>query len=213
MPSAISINHQDVLLAIDMQADFMPRGALAVDGGDEIVPLVNRLANRFENVVVTQDWHPPTHASFAASHAGAKPFDTKRLHYGDQTLWPEHCVQGTRGAAFHPALAVDLAFLILRKGMRTAIDSYSAFVEADGKTTTGLAALLKARGVKRVFACGLATDFCVAHTALDARREGFETFVIEDACRAIDANNSLTEAWARMNAAEVWRIQSAELLG
>jgi nicotinamidase/pyrazinamidase len=122
-------------------------------------------------------------------------------------------VQGTPGVALHPDLAVDLAFLILRKGMRTAIDSYSAFVEADGKTTTGLAALLKARGVKRVFACGLATDFCVAHSALDARREGFETFVIEDACRAIDANNSLAEAWARMNAAEVWRVQSAGILG
>jgi nicotinamidase/pyrazinamidase len=213
MASAISINDRDVLLAIDLQADFMPGGALAVGGGDEIVPLVNRLASRFENVVVTQDWHPPTHASFAGSHEGMKPFDTKRLHYGDQTLWPEHCVQGTAGAAFHPDLAVDLAFLILRKGVHTAIDSYSAFVEADGETTTGLAALLKARGAKRIFACGLATDFCVAHSALDARREGFETFVIEDACRAIDANNSLAEAWARMNAAEVWRIQSAAILG
>jgi nicotinamidase/pyrazinamidase len=213
MPSAISINEEDVLLAIDLQADFMPGGALAVEGGDEIVPLVNRLMTRFENVVVTQDWHPPTHASFAASHEGAKPFDTKRLHYGDQTLWPDHCVQGTAGAAFHADLKVERALVILRKGMRTRIDSYSAFVEADGKTTTGLSALLKARGVKRVFACGLATDFCVAHSALDARAEGFATFVIEDACRAIDANNSLAHAWARMNAAEVWRIQSREILG
>jgi nicotinamidase/pyrazinamidase len=213
MASAISINDQDVLLAIDLQADFMPGGALAVGGGDEIVPLVNRLASRFENVVVTQDWHPTGHASFAASHEGAKPFDTKRLDYGDQTLWPQHCVQGTLGAAVHRDLAIDRAFLILRKGMHRDIDSYSAFVEADGKTTTGLTALLKARGVKRVFACGLATDFCVAHSALDARREGFETFVIEDACRAIDANNSLAAAWARMNAAEVWRVQSAEILG
>ena len=213
MPSAISINEEDVLLAIDLQADFMPGGALAVEGGDEIVPLVNRLMSRFENVVVTQDWHPPTHASFAASHEDAKPFDTKRLHYGDQTLWPDHCVQGTAGAAFHPDLAVERAFLILRKGMHGPIDSYSAFVEADGRTTTGLSALLKARGVKRVFACGLATDFCVAHSALDARAEGFATFVIEDACRAIDANDSLAKAWARMNAAEVYRIQSAEILG
>jgi nicotinamidase/pyrazinamidase len=213
MPSAISIDSEDVLLAIDLQADFMPGGALAVDRGDEIVPLVNRLASRFEHIVITQDWHPPTHASFAASHEGAKPFDTKRLHYGDQTLWPEHCVQGTPGAALHADLAVDLAFLILRKGMGSALDSYSAFVEADGKTTTGLGALLKARGVKRVFACGLATDFCVAHSALDARADGFATFVIEDACRAIDANNSLREAWARMKAAEVRRIQSAEILG
>jgi nicotinamidase/pyrazinamidase len=213
MARAIPINDQDVLLAVDLQADFMPGGALAVEGGDEIVPLVNRLARRFDHVVFSQDWHPPSHASFAASHEGAKPFDTKRLHYGDQTLWPEHCVQGTPGVALHPDLEVDLAFLILRKGMQSAVDSYSAFVEADGKTTTGLAALLKARGVKRVFACGLATDFCVAYSALDARREGFETFVIEDACRAIDANNSLSEAWARMNAADVRRIQSAEILG
>ena len=213
MASAISINDQDVLLAIDLQADFMPGGALAVEGGDEIVPLVNQLARRFDHVVISQDWHPANHASFAASHEGAKPFDTKRLHYGDQTLWPEHCVQGTPGVALHPDLAVDLAFLILRKGMHQAVDSYSAFVEADGKTTTGLAALLKARGIKRVFACGLATDFCVAHSALDARNAGFETFVIEDASKAIDANDSLSDAWARMNAAEVWRIQSAGILG
>jgi nicotinamidase/pyrazinamidase len=213
MPTPIPINDHDVLLAIDLQADFMPGGALAVGQGDEIVQLVNRLASRFESVVVTQDWHPPTHASFAAAHEGAKPFDTKRLHYGDQTLWPEHCVQDTPGAALHPDLALDRAFLILRKGMHLGVDSYSAFVEADGKTTTGLAALLKARGVKRIFACGLATDFCVAHSALDARNAGFETFVIEDACRAIDANNSLEAAWARMNAAEVWRVQSAEILG
>jgi nicotinamidase/pyrazinamidase len=196
-----------------LQADFMPGGALAVEGGDEIVPLVNRLIGRFENVVVTQDWHPPTHVSFAASHEDAKPFDTKRLQYGDQTLWPDHCVQGTAGAALHRDLAVERAFVILRKGMHVGIDCYSAFVEADGKTTTGLSALLKARGVKRVFACGLATDFCVAHSAVDARAEGFTTFVIENACRAIDANNSLAHAWTRMNAAEVHRIQSAQILG
>ena len=213
MASPISINSQDVLLVIDLQADFMPGGALAVDGGDDIVPLVNRLASQFEQVVVTQDWHPPAHASFASSHEGANPFEIKRLEYGDQTLWRDHCVQGTPGAELHADLALDLAFLILRKGTRPGIDSYSAFVEADGKTTTGLAALLKARGVKRVFACGLATDFCVAQSALDARGEGFAAFVIEDACRAIDANNSLSEAWARMNAAEVWRIPSTEILG
>jgi len=213
MPSAISINSEDVLLAIDLQVDFMPGGALAVDRGDEIVSLVNRLVRRFEHVVVTQDWHPAGHVSFASSHEGAQPFEARRLAYGDQTLWPEHCVQGTPGATLHPDLAVDRAFLILRKGMHAGIDSYSAFVEADGRTTTGLAALLKARGVKRVFACGLATDYCVAHSALDARADGFATFVIEDACRAIDANNSLSEAWAKMNAAEVGRIQSAEILG
>ncbi len=211
MASSISINSQDVLLAIDLQADFMPGGALAVAGGDEIVPLINRLASRFEHVVVTQDWHPQGHASFASTHEGAKPFESKRLEFGDQILWHDHCVQGTPGAALHPDLAVDLAFLILRKGMHPGIDSYSAFVEADGKTTTGLAALLKARQVKRVFACGLATDFCVAHSALDARGAGFATFVIEDACRAIDANGSLSEAWARMTAAGVGRIQSSEI--
>jgi nicotinamidase/pyrazinamidase len=213
MASLISISSQDVLLVIDLQADFMPGGALAVDRGDEVVPVVNQLARRFENVVVTQDWHPPGHASFASTHAGAKPFETKRLEYGDQTLWCDHCVQGTPGAELHPELAVYLAFLILRKGMHLGIDSYSAFIEADGKTTTGLGALLKARGIKRVFACGLATDFCVAHSALDARREGFAAFVIEDACRAIDADDSLSKAWARMHAAEVRRIQSAEILG
>ena len=135
------------------------------------------------------------------------------MPYGQQTLWPDHCVQGTPGAQFHPELETERAELVIRKGFRPGIDSYSAFVEADGKTTTGLAELLKARGAKRIFACGLATDFCVAHSALDARREGFATFVIEDACRAIDANNSLEQAWARMNAAEVWRVQSAEILG
>jgi nicotinamidase/pyrazinamidase len=213
MPSAITINDSDVLLAIDLQADFMPGGALAVDEGHTIVPLVNTLMGVFRNVVVTQDWHPPDHASFASRHEGAQPFDTKRLHYGDQTLWPDHCVQGSAGAALHPDLALDLAFLILRKGMQGSVDSYSAFVEADGVTSTGLAALLKARGLKRIFACGLATDYCVAFSALDGRAAGFETFVIEDACRAIDANDSLEAAWARMNSAEVFRIQSREILG
>ena len=212
MPSAITISDQDVLLAIDLQADFMPGGALAVEDGDTILPLINALARRFANVAVTQDWHPAGHASFASVHEGAAPFQTRRLPYGEQTLWPDHCVQGTAGAELHPDLALDAAFLILRKGMHPGVDSYSAFVEADGKTTTGLAALLKARGVKRIFACGLATDYCVAFSALDARAAGFEAFVIEDACRAIDANNSLDAAWARMNAAEVWRIQSRELL-
>jgi nicotinamidase/pyrazinamidase len=212
MPSAITTSDQDVLLAIDLQADFMPGGALAVEDGEAIVPVINALARRFANVVVTQDWHPAGHASFASFHEGAAPFETRRLAYGGQTLWPDHCVQGTAGAELHPDLAVDLAFLILRKGMHPGVDSYSAFVEADGKTTTGLAALLKARGIKRIFACGLATDYCVAFSALDARVAGFETFVIEDACRAIDANDSLHAAWARMNAAEVWRIQSREIL-
>jgi nicotinamidase/pyrazinamidase len=212
MPSAITISDQDVLLVVDLQADFMPGGALAVEDGDAIVPLINTLAGRFAHVVVTQDWHPAGHASFASVHEDAAAFDTKRLDYGDQTLWPDHCVQGTAGAELHPDLALDWAFLILRKGMHRGVDSYSAFVEADGRTTTGLAAMLKARGIKRIFACGLATDYCVAFSALDARAAGFGAFVIEDACRAIDANHSLDAAWARMNAAEVWRIQSREIL-
>jgi nicotinamidase/pyrazinamidase len=213
MPSGITIGDQDVLLVVDLQVDFMPGGALAVEDGDAIVPLVNSLARRFADVVVTQDWHPAGHTSFASVHEDAAAFDTKRLDYGDQTLWPDHCVQGTAGAEFHADLTLDLAFLILRKGMHRGVDSYSAFVEADRRTTTGLAAMLKARGVKRIFACGLATDYCVAFSALDARAAGFDAFVIEDACRAIDANHSLGAAWARMNAAEVWRIQSREILG
>jgi nicotinamidase/pyrazinamidase len=212
VPSAITIDDNDVLLIIDLQADFMPGGALAVNEGDSVMPLVNALARRFAHVVVTQDWHPPGHASFASTH-GAKPFETKRMRYGDQTLWPNHCIQGTAGAALHPALETDGAFLILRKGMHEGVDSYSAFVEADGRTTTGLAALLRARGVKRVFCCGLATDYCVAFSALDARAAGFEAFVIDDACRAIDADNSLAAAWARMNAAEIRRIEAQDILG
>ena len=211
MLSAITIDDHDVLLAIDLQADFMPGGALAVEQGDSIVRLVNALIRRFANVVVTQDWHPPGHASFASTH-GAEPFARTRLHYGDQTLWPDHSVQGTAGAALHPALEVDKAFLILRKGMHTGVDSYSAFVEADGRTTTGLAALLRARGVKRVFCCGLATDYCVAFSALDARAAGFDAFVVDDACRAIDAEGSLDAAWARMNEAGVHRIEAKAIL-
>lgn len=203
----------DALLIIDVQNDFVAGGALAVPGGETVVPLVNRLAGAFSHVVVTQDWHPPGHASFASSHEGAKPFDVVSMPYGDQVLWPEHCVQGEPGAALHSGLDVESAFLILRKGANADVDSYSAFTEADGRTTTGLAALLKARGVRRIFACGLATDYCVAYSALDARAAGFETFVVDDACRAIDADGSLDAAWARMNAAGVWRIQAREILG
>jgi len=209
----MAIDTTDVLLVIDVQNDFLPGGALAVPDGDAVVPLINRLIAAFDQVVVTQDWHPRGHASFASSHPDAKPFDVVATPYGDQTLWPDHCVQGAPGAALHEALAVDSALLILRKGANPTIDSYSAFTEADGRTTTGLAALLKARGARRVFACGLATDFCVAYSALDARAAGFETFVIDDACRAIDAGGSLAAAWAKMNAAQVWRIQAREILG
>ncbi len=212
MPATIKVEPHDVLLAVDLQPDFMPGGALAVAGGDRVVPLANALMQKFAHVVLTQDWHPRGHASFASTH-GAAPFSTRRLDYGDQTLWPDHCVQGTPGAALHSALDTDTPFLILRKGMHRHVDSYSAFVEADGRTTTGLAALLHARGVKRVFFCGLATDFCVAYSAHDARAAGFEAVVVEDVCRGIDANGSLDAAWARMEADHIRRVHSREILG
>ena len=212
MPTPIDLDSHDVLLVIDVQNDFLPGGALAVPRGDEVLPLVNRLMKAFGAIVITQDWHPAGHVSFATTH-GAKPFDAISLPYGAQMLWPDHCVQGTFGARLHDGLDVDRALLILRKGANSSLDSYSAFTEADGKTTTGLAAALKARGVRRVFACGLATDFCVAHSAVDARAAEFETFVIEDACRAIDADGSLEAAWARMRAAGVQRIQASQILG
>jgi nicotinamidase/pyrazinamidase len=212
MPETIAIDRQDVLLVIDMQNDFMPGGALAVGGGDSIVPLVNRLGRSFANVVLTQDWHPPGHISFASSHRGAKPFETIQANYGDQALWPDHCVQGSLGAALHRDIAIDHAILILRKGYNVEIDSYSAFAEADGASETGLAGFLREKNIRRVFACGLATDYCVAWSALDARARDFETTVIEDACRAIDADGSLAAAWAKMEQAQVRRIRSAEIV-
>jgi nicotinamidase/pyrazinamidase len=211
MGPGIAIDERDVLLVIDMQVDFMPGGALAVAEGDAVIALVNRLARGFANIVLTQDWHPPGHISFASSHKGAKPFETIAVSYGDQTLWPDHCVQGSPGAELHRSLVIDRAMAILRKGYHGDIDSYSAFVEADGRTPTGLAGFLREKDIRRVFACGLATDYCVAYSALDARGKGFETFVIEDACRAIDANGSLEGAWAKMASAEVARIQSADI--
>jgi nicotinamidase/pyrazinamidase len=194
-----------------VQNDFMPGGALAVPNGDEVVPLINRIAADFDNVVLTQDWHPRGHASFASSHAGKKPFATIRLDYGEQGLWPDHCVQGTHGGAFHPDLAVTHAQLVVRKGFHGNIDSYSGFMEADRKTSTGLAGYLKERRLTKLFVCGLATDFCVAWTALDARATGFDVTVIEDACRAIDLDGSLARAWKDMQAAGVRRSQSAEV--
>jgi nicotinamidase/pyrazinamidase len=202
----------DVFVVVDVQNCFVPGGSLAVKGGDEVVPLVNRLATRFRHVVLTQDWHTADHVSFASQHPGKKPFDTVGLPYGTQVLWPDHCVQGTEGAMLHKGLDIPHAELILRKGHRRDVDSYSAFVEADKKTQTGLGGYLKQRGIKRVFFAGLATDFCVAWSALDARRQGFEAFVIEDACRGIDTQGSLAKAWAGMNSAGVKRIQSSDLL-
>jgi nicotinamidase/pyrazinamidase len=202
----------DALIVVDVQYDFLPGGALAVPDGDAILPLVNRLAGAFAQVVFTQDWHPAGHASFASSHPGKRPFETIALPYGEQRLWPDHCVQGFAGAKLHSALDLNRASLILRKGANKRIDSYSAFVEADGRTSTGLGAMLRARGVERVFLCGLATDFCVAYSALDARAENFETLVIEDACRGIDAEGSLAAALGRMRAAGVERIASSAVI-
>jgi len=201
---------KDALIVVDVQNDFCPGGRLAVQKGDEVVPLVNALANHFANVVLTQDWHPPGHQSFATSHPGRKPFDSIRLPYGEQVLWPDHCVQGSDGAALHKDLSVPQAQLLIRKGYNKDVDSYSAFLEADRKTRTGLEGYLEERGIKRVFVCGLATDFCVAWTALDARKLGFAAAVIEDACRAIDNQGSLAAAWEKMEKAGVTRVQSGD---
>jgi nicotinamidase/pyrazinamidase len=189
----------------------MPGGSLAVPEGAAIVPAVNRLLDAFENVVLTQDWHPPGHISFASAHPGKRPFETIPLAYGPQVLWPDHCVQGSAGAALHPGLAASRAQLVIRKGYHRHCDSYSAFVEADRKTQTGLAGYLRERGIARVFAVGLATDFCVAWSALDARRAGFEVGVIADACRGIDTGGSLERAWAEMQAAGVMRMMTGDL--
>ncbi len=188
----------DVLIVIDVQNDFCPGGALAVAEGDAVVPVINRQARRFAHVLLTQDWHPPGHRSFASAHAGRKPFETARMPYGEQTLWPDHCVQDTAGAAFHPALDVPHAELIIRKGYRREIDSYSAFFENDRATPTGLSGYLRERGLSHVYLCGLATDFCVNYSALDARKLGFDVTVIEAACRGIDLGGSLAAARAGM---------------
>ncbi|HYT85231.1 MAG TPA: bifunctional nicotinamidase/pyrazinamidase [Burkholderiales bacterium] len=208
--SRIKPGTKDALIVVDVQNDFCPGGRLAVQKGDEVVPLVNALAQRFANVVLTQDWHPPGHQSFATSHPGRKPFDSIKLPYGEQVLWPDHCVQGSDGAALHKDLSVPQAQLLIRKGYNKDVDSYSAFLEADRKTRTGLEGYLEERGIKRVFVCGLATDFCVAWTALDARKLGFAAAVIDDACRAIDNQGSLAAAWEKMKKAGVTRVRSGD---
>ena len=202
----------DVLVVVDVQNCFVPGGSLAVKEGDQIVPLINKIAKSFRHVVLTQDWHTADHISFASQHAGKKPFETVELPYGTQVLWPDHCVQGTDGARLVKGLHIPHAELIIRKGYRREVDSYSAFMEADKKTPTGLGGYLKQRGLKRVYFAGLATDFCVAWSAMDARRQGFEALVIEDACRGIDNQGSLAKAWADMKAAGVKRIQSSALV-
>jgi nicotinamidase/pyrazinamidase len=191
------------LVVIDVQNDFCPGGALAVAGGDEIIPVVNRLIAEHEHVVLTQDWHPAGHSSFASSHAGKNPFETVEMTYGTQTLWPDHCVQGTPGAEFHPGLAWTKAELVIRKGFRSAIDSYSAFFENDRKTPTGLAGYLRERGITRLTLCGLATDFCVAFSALDAAKAGFEVTVALEASRGIDLDGSMDTMLGQMRAAGV----------
>jgi len=196
-------NDRDILIIVDVQNDFCPGGALAVPLGDRILPAVNRLAAEFAHVVLTQDWHPRGHASFASSHPGKSPLDTIGVSYGQQILWPDHCVQGTRGADFHPDLDVPHAELVLRKGFRTAIDSYSAFFENDRRTPTGLVAYLKERRFDRITLCGLATDFCVFYSALDGRQAGFEVSVATAACRGIDIDGSLALAMRSMHEAGV----------
>jgi len=200
----------DVLIVVDIQNDFCPGGALAVPRGDEVVPIINRLAARFRNVVLTQDWHPRGHFSFASSHPGKKPYDTVAAPYGPQILWPDHCVQDSKGAAFHPTLDIPHAALVLRKGTHATIDSYSTFYENDRKTPTGLVGYLHERGFSRLFLAGLAFDFCVRYSAEDAQREGFTVFVVEDACRGIDIDGSIAATRASMVSRGVACISALE---
>lgn len=201
-----------ILIAVDVQLDFCQGGALAVPRGDEVVAVINRCSPAFDHFIATQDWHPADHASFASFHSGKKPNDVVDASYGKQVLWPDHCVQATNGADIHPELDITRAELLLRKGFRREIDSYSAFFENDKKTPTGLAGYLRERGIEQLYLSGLATDFCVHYSVLDARRLGFTVFIIEDACRGIDIDGSLDAAWSSMQAAGAKRIRSTELL-
>lgn len=203
---------KSALIVTDVQNCFVDGGTLPVKGGAEIVPVINKLAPAFENIVITQDWHTPAHASFASAHAGKKPFELIDLSYGKQVLWPDHCVQGTKDAALLDGLVLPTAQLVIRKGYHKEVDSYSAFEEADRKTATGLGAYFKGRGIDTLFLTGLATDFCLSWSAIDARKLGFTTYVIEDATRAIDLNGSLAAAWKQMTGAGVKRIQSGDIL-
>ena len=209
--SAIIPSSKSVLLVVDVQNCFLPGGTLAVDRGDEIILIINSLGQKFENVIFTQDWHTPNHASFASSHPGKKPFDTVELSYGNQILWPDHCIQGTNDAKLATDLNIPHAQLIIRKGYHNEIDSYSTFVAADGKTKTGLTSYLQERGLNDVYVCGLATDFCVSWSAIDARRAGLGVSVIEDACRGINLNGLLDAAWASMKEHGVKRAHSGDI--
>lgn len=203
---------QTVLIVVDVQNGFTPGGNLAVANADEIIPKINQLAQKFEHIVLTQDWHPDQHISFADNHPNKKPFETIELDYGRQVLWPKHCVQGTHDAEFHPHLNIPTAQLIIRKGCHQNIDSYSAFMEADRKTPTGLNGYLREHQINTVYIVGVATDFCVAWTAIDAAELGFDTYVIEDACKAIDLNGSLQQAWQDMSQKGVHRIEASSIL-
>jgi nicotinamidase/pyrazinamidase len=207
------IDAHDVFIVTDVQNDFCPGGALAVADGDAVVDAIHRIAPRFEHIVLTQDWHPSDHSSFATAHSGKSPFEQVELSYGLQTLWPPHCIQGSKGAEFHPALRLPQAELILRKGFEPRIDSYSAFYENDRVTPTGLAGYLDERNLTRVFFAGLAYDYCVAYSALDARRLGLPAFVFRDACRAIDLNGSVARIEAEFAKAGVAVIDSTALFG
>jgi nicotinamidase/pyrazinamidase len=204
----IDLPARAALIVIDVQNSFLPGGSLAVPNGDEVIAVINGIAKEFENVVLTQDWHPPGHVSFASSHPGRRPLERITLDYGPQVLWPDHCVQGTAGAAIADRIDIPHAQLVLRKGFRRRLDSYSAFIEADGGTRTGLDGYLRARGIDTVYLVGLATDFCVAWTAIDARRLGFSAHVVENACRAIDVEDSLARAWTSMDDAGVERVRA-----
>jgi len=209
----MQITGNDVLIVIDVQNDFCPGGALPVRDGDAVIDPIHNLAVKFGHIVLTQDWHTPGHSSFASAHPGKKPFEQIEMSYGMQTLWPDHCVQGTRGAEFRPSLGLTRAELILRKGFRREIDSYSAFFENDRTTATGLAGYLRERGLTRVFLAGLAYDFCVGYSALDARRLGFEAIVLRDACRAIDLDGSVQKMEAEFARAGVVLMESTDVLG
>lgn len=202
----------DALLIVDVQNDFCPGGALEVPNGDAVVPVINKLSQHFNHVIQTQDWHPKGHSSFASSHNGKEPFSTMEMPYGEQVLWPDHCVQGSKGAEFHPELVTTRSQLIIRKGFRKEIDSYSAFYENDNQTTTGLAGYLKERGIDSLFVCGLATDFCVKWSAIDGLREGFKITVIEDAVRGIDMDGSVDQAWKEMEETGADRTTSDKIM-
>ncbi len=202
----------NALLIVDVQNDFCPGGALEVKNGDRIVPVINELSKQFDTVIQTQDWHPQNHSSFASSHNGKEPFETIEMNYGGQVLWPDHCVQGTDGAAFHPDLNTTRSQLIIRKGFRKQIDSYSAFFENDQKTSTGLTGYLNNRSIEKLYVCGLATDFCVKWSVLDGIDEGFEVRVVEDAAAGIDIEDSVAKAWNEMEGAGANKISSSDIL-